>query len=84
MKTCVDVNGACQKHGVQIITKKIIAWKDRDRGKGFGWVPTTSNKPFCTVGNNVIINQKPSYHQRWSGILGGGLAATSLKVEPVR
>ena len=59
---CWEKKTTCKTTSVEIITKKIVSrtWKDRGCGKGVGWVPTTSSKPFCAFGNKVVINQKPS------------------------
>ena len=48
-KACVDVGGLCSIHQTVITYRKVKPkkWKDRGKGRGFGWVPTNIKKFLC-------------------------------------
>ena len=87
-KTCVDAGGLCSIHQTVITYRKVKSkkWKDRGKGRGFGWVPTNVKKSFC--GNReVLTHQKIPSDLSVQSSLGGREEgrlnqASILKVKP--
>ena len=87
-EACVDAGGLCSIHQTVITYRKVKPkkWKDRGKGRGFGWVPTNIKKSFC--GNReVLTHQKISSDLSVQSSLGGREEerlnqASILKVKP--